>query len=171
MNWYAVQVRSSYEHRIADKCRCAISEEILHDCVIPKYIYAKKYQGIWHEERAILFPGYIFMISDQVEFLNVALKQIPDFIKIIGKKQMEIYTLEEEEIHFLQSFGKEDNIVTMSKGLIEGNQIYITQGPLKGKEGLIVKIDRHKRLAYLQLSMFHKELIAKVGLEIISKCL
>ena len=59
----------------------------------------------------------------------------------------------------------------MSKGLIEGNQIYITQGPLKGKEGLIVKIDRHKRLAYLQLSMFHKELIAKVGLEIISKCL
>lgn len=170
MNWYAVQVRVSCEHKIADKCRNAISEAILFDCVVPQYIYTKKYQGLWHEEKDILFPGYIFMISDHVELLNVELKRIPDFIRIIGKKQMEIYPLEEEEVHFLQSFGKEENTVEMSKGFIEGDRIYITQGPLQGREGLIVKIDRHKRLAYLQLSMFQKELTTKVGLEIISKC-
>lgn len=58
----------------------------------------------------------------------------------------------------------------MSTGFIQGDKIFVTEGPLQGKEGLIIKIDRHKRIAYLQLSMFNKETIAKVGLEIISKC-
>ena len=53
---------------------------------------------------------------------------------------------------------------------IQGEQIFITEGPLQGKEGQIIRIDRHKRIAYLQLSMFNKETTTKVGLEIISKC-
>ena len=58
----------------------------------------------------------------------------------------------------------------MSTGFIQGEQIFITEGPLQGKEGQIIRIDRHKRIAYLQLSMFNKETTTKVGLEIISKC-
>ncbi len=170
LNWYAVQVRGSYEQRIANKCRNAIDQDILFDCVIPQYIYKKKYLGLWHEERDILFPGYIFMITDQVELLNVALRRIPDFVRIIGKKQMHIYPLEEEEVNFIRRFGKEAHIVEMSEGYVEGDRIYITKGPLRGREGSIVKVDRHKRLAYLRLNMFQKELTAKVGLEIISKC-
>ncbi|RJV84975.1 transcription antiterminator, partial [Erysipelotrichaceae bacterium AF19-24AC] len=78
--------------------------------------------------------------------------------------------LDEEEITFMKSFGKEKHVVEMSTGFIQGDQIFITEGPLQGKEGLIIKIDRHKRIAYLQLSMFNKETTTKVGLEIISKC-
>lgn len=70
----------------------------------------------------------------------------------------------------MKSFGKKGHIVDMSIGFIRGDKIYITEGPLQGKEGLIVKIDRHKRIAYLRLSMFNKETTTKVGLEIISKC-
>ncbi|WP_416239277.1 KOW motif-containing protein, partial [[Clostridium] innocuum] len=53
----------------------------------------------------------------------------------------------------MKSFGKEEHVVEMSTGFIQGEQIFITEGPLQGKEGQIIRIDRHKRIAYLQLSM------------------
>ncbi|MCI8541125.1 MAG: antiterminator LoaP [Erysipelotrichaceae bacterium] len=170
MNWYAVQVRSGCEQKIAKKCRNTIDAELLYDCIVPQYVYAKKYEGLWHEEKGILFPGYIFMLSDKVELLNVEVRSLPDFVRILGKKQLEFYPLEADEVCFLQHFGADSNVVAMSKGFIEGDRIFISEGPLQGREGLIVKIDRHKRMAYLRLSMFQKELTAKVGLEIISKC-
>lgn len=109
-------------------------------------------------------------IINHIEELNVELKKIPDFTKIIGRKKAEICCLDEDEIVFIKSFADKKYTVDMSTGFIQGDKIFVTEGPLQGKEGLIIKIDRHKRIAYLQLSMFNKETIAKVGLEIISKC-
>ena len=170
MNWYVVQVRSGHEKQIAEKCGTMISNSVLKECFIPEYVRRKRYLGEWHDVRDVLFKGYVFMITDAVEQLNVELKKIPDFTKIIGRKNMEIFPLAESEVAFLESFGKEEHVVDMSVGFIKGDQIFITEGPLQGKEGLIMKIDRHKRIAYLQLSMFNKETVTKVGLEIISKC-
>ena len=145
MKWYVGQVRSGHERKIVEKCRTMISKDIL-------------------------FKGYIFMITDQIDQLNIELKKIPDFVKVIGKKKADIFPLNEEEVAFMKSFGKENHVVEMSTGFIQGEQIFITEGPLQGKEGQIIRIDRHKRVAYLQLSMFNKETTTKVGLEIISKC-
>ncbi|MFQ9924872.1 MAG: antiterminator LoaP [Beduini sp.] len=169
MNWYVIQVRSGHEKEIADKCRSLISKEVLQDCFIPEYYVQKKFHGQWHKVKQILFKGYVFLISDHIEELFNELKKIPDFTKVIGKKKEEIYPLKEEEVVFLVNFSKEDHIVDMSIGYIEGEQIYVTEGPLKGKEGMIQKIDRHKRMAYIQVSLFNEETTAKVGLEIISK--
>ena len=47
--------------------------------------------------------------------------------------------------------------------------IRITHGPLMGQEGNIVKIDRHKRVAYVDVSLFGQVTTVQVGLEIISK--
>lgn len=72
-------------------------------------------------------------------------------------------------MHFLLTFGKDDQIVEMSEGIIENDQIIITRGPLKGHEGLIKKIDRHKRRAYLELEMFGRKIETQVGLEVVAK--
>lgn len=170
MSWYVIQVRNGYEYKVMQKCMMLISTEILHECFIPEYIYKKKYHGVWHDMKNVLFPGYIFMITDQIDDLSIELRKIPDYTKLLGKKATEIYPLNEEEVVFLESFGKKKHLVEMSTGFIHGDKIHITQGPLQGKEGMITKIDRHKRIAYVQLSMFNKETIAKIGLEIISKC-
>ena len=42
-------------------------------------------------------------------------------------------------------------------------------GPLKGMEGYIWKIDRHKRKAYLEVPMFNGMQNIQVGLEIVEK--
>ena len=170
MNWYVIQVRSGHEKEIADKCKFLIDSTILKDCFIPEYYVQKKFQGAWHQVKQILFKGYVFLISDSIDGLYNELKKIPDFTKVIGKKKEEIYPLKEEEVNFLVSFSKDDHIVEMSVGYIEGQVIYVTKGPLKGKEGMITKIDRHKRMAYIQVNLFNEIRTVKVGLEIINKC-
>ena len=144
-NWYVIQVRSGHEHQIAQSCRFRIADDILKECFIPEYKTRKKYRGQWHDVQAVLFKGYVFMISDQVDELFNELKKIPDLTKMIGKKKDIIYPLP------------------------EGDKITITRGPLMGKEGSIRKIDRHKRIAYIEVEFLNQISTVKIGLEIISK--
>lgn len=59
----------------------------------------------------------------------------------------------------------------MSTGVIINNTTKITEGPLVGLEKYVKKIDRHKRLAWLEFLIGDNEqLTMQAGLEIISKC-
>lgn len=169
MGWYVIQVSINHEAKTAHHCNMMISKDILKECFIPEYIRMKRYQGEWHEEKEILFDGYVFMITDRIEQLNMELKKIPDFARIVGKKKSDIFPLDPEEIAFLKEFAEKDHVVALSKGYIEGDRIIVSEGPLKGKEGSILKVNRHKRIAEIQLKMFNKDAVIKVGLEIISK--
>ena len=166
--WYVVQVRSGTEHNIRIQCNKKIPDTIMERCFIPYYEEKKKQNGTWNTLQKVLFPGYIFMITEDVEKLFFHLKTIEGMTKLIGTGQ-DIIRLKEEEITFLKRFGGEEQIVSMSEGIIEGTQVIITSGPLMGMEGLIQKIDRHKRKAWLDLELFGRMQQVEVGLEITRK--
>ena len=166
--WYVVQVRSGTEHNIRIQCNKKIPDAIMERCFIPYYEEKKKQNGTWNTLQKVLFPGYIFMITEDVEKLFFHLKTIEGMTKLIGTGQ-DIIPLKEEEITFLKHFGGEEQIVSMSEGIIEGTQVIITSGPLMGMEGLIQKIDRHKRKAWLDLELFGRMQQVEVGLEITRK--
>lgn len=166
--WYVVQVRSGTEHNIRIQCNKKIPDTIMERCFIPYYEEKKKQNGSWNTLQKVLFPGYIFMITEDVEKLFFHLKTIEGMTKLIGTGQ-DIIPLKEEEITFLKRFGGEEQIVSMSEGIIEGTQVIITSGPLMGMEGLIQKIDRHKRKAWLDLELFGRMQQVEVGLEITKK--
>lgn len=168
-NWYVIQVRSGLEEKIMNSCDFLVSKEILLECFVPRYKKVKKIRGSWNEVEETLFPGYIFLVSNEPNQLFQELKKVPEVTILLGKYGQDIFPLNEDEIVFLKSFGKEDHVVDMSFGYIEGDKIMVTSGPIKGKEGLIKKIDRHKRLAYIELEFLGQITNAKVGLEIIRK--
>ena len=168
-NWYVIQVIRGKEEQTASLCRNRIPSTILEECFIPKYKMKKKYEGAWHEITQILFPGYLFMISNHVELLNNELKKIPDFTKLLGNDGHEIYPLRKDEIHLLHYYGNDNHVVDMSYGYIKGDRIIITSGPLKGQEAQIRRIDRHKRLAFIEMTLFERRTLMKVGLEIVEK--
>lgn len=166
--WYVVQVRSGTEHNIRIQCNKKIPDTIMERCFIPYYEEKKKQNGTWNTLQKVLFPGYIFMITEDVEKLFFHLKTIEGMTKLIGTGN-DIIPLTEEEIAFLQRLGGDEQIVSMSEGIIEGTQVIITSGPLMGMEGLIQKIDRHKRKAWLELELFGRMQQVEVGLEITKK--
>ena len=77
--------------------------------------------------------------------------------------------LEIEEVQNLRSLTDKAFNITLSKGFIEGDQIYITEGPLKEQEGRIRKIDRHKRIAIVEMPFLGSTTNVRVPLEIAEK--
>lgn len=170
-NWYVIQVRSQKENEIAQTCKTLISQNVLQECFVPKYKKMKKVSGKWLEVEEVLFNGYVFIVTDYIDLLFHELRKIPDLTKLLGNDGNEIYPIREDEVFLLQKFLKisNDYSIGMSIGYIEGDTVTITSGPLKGFEGLIKKIDRHKRVAYLDVQLFEQVSFVKVGLEIVSK--
>lgn len=175
--WYVVQVKTGTEESVRKQFmrlyeaypqeepqRSLQSEK----CVIPYYEQMKRYQGAWHKERHILFPGYVFIISDDLERLKLRLRQIIGYTKLLGMED-EIIPLTEEEERFLCQIGGDEHVVEMSKGIVENTQVIITDGPLQGLEGLIRKINRHKRKAWIEVQMFGRIQWVEVGLEILEE--
>ena len=166
--WYVIQVRTGTEENICCQCRKIIDSSILERCFIPYYQEKKKYQGKWHTQERILFPGYVFLVTNHVEELYESLKDIIGSTRLIGTGE-EIVPLSEEEVTLLLRLGKEEQLVELSTGIIENSQIRILEGPLVGMEGTIRKIDRHKRKAWLEIEMFGRTVEMQVGLEVIAK--
>lgn len=166
--WYVIQVKSGNEENIVSQCQKVIDTDTLAKCFIPYYKQMRKYGGEWHEEKKILFPGYVFLISEKVEELCFQLKSIMGLTKMVGVGD-DIVPLDIEEVEFLKSFGREAQVVEVSHGLIENDEIHIIEGPLKGMEGSIKRIDRHKRIAFLEIEMMGRKVETKVGLEIVSR--
>ena len=166
--WYVIQVRTGTEEEIQRQCETIIDKSILEKSFIPKYEQERKYQGQWHTELKILFPGYVFLISGEKEKLFFELKRIIGLTKLLGTGET-IVPLTDEEVNFLLRLGGEEQTVGMSEGFIENDRGVVTSGPLKGNEGLIRKIDRHKRKAWLEIEMFGRTVEMQVGLEVVGK--
>ena len=109
------------------------------------------------------------MITYRIDDLFTELKKVPDLTRLLGNDGTNIYPIYKQEAKFLSQFGGQQHIVDMSIGYIEGDMIHIDSGPLIGYEGHVTKIDRHKRIAYVDISLFGRQTTVKVGLEIISK--
>lgn len=163
--WYVIQVRVGTEEQICSQCKKRISGDILESSFIPYYETKKKTASQWKTEQKILFPGYVFLITEQVESLFFALKKVEGLTKLLGTGN-EIVPLSQREEEFLKRLGGDDHVVEMSEGIIEGDRVIIESGPLQDQEGYIVKIDRHKRKAWLEIPMFGGIQRVEVGLEI-----
>jgi transcriptional antiterminator NusG len=161
-----MQLRSGTEHKILAKLTSLADPEILERGFVPLYEQKKRYQGKWHIEEKILFPGYLFLVTDKID------KLVQELSRILGSSHIlktgdEIVPLTDQEVELLQRMGKQDQKVEMSIGIIVNDKVRITSGPLVGMEGLIKRINRHKRVANLSLEMFGGVTDFQVGLEII----
>lgn len=129
----------------------------------------KRVAGEWRHVRELLFPGYLFLKTNDPEGASQLLGQLPGLSRILGRNGAFI-PLSTQEVSWLEVLTAPDaHVVKMSRGIVERDEIVVTEGPLRGHEALIAKVDRHKRLAYLEVRMFGRTKTVRVGLEIVRK--
>ena len=167
--WYVAQVQSGREASTLDMCRRFVSPSIMKDCFMPETEVLWKIRGEWRLVRRLLFPGYLFFVTDDVDELNKELLRVPMPIRLLGNEENSFFPLTDRERDWFLSFMDGDHVVRMSEGCINGDQVTITRGPLMGFEGDIRKIDRHKRRAYIDVNLFGRTVPASIGLEIVRK--
>lgn len=166
---YVIQVMGGREKRVLALLRKLVDEDLAQESFLAQYEVMKKYAGEWRKRTEILLPGYIFVVTDEPEKLAAQLRRIPAFTRILGNNDMFI-PLNDQETAFISAFTDIDHrTVELSEGVIEGDAIRILKGPLMDQLGSIKRIDRHKRLAYLEIEILGRKKTIKLGLEIVAK--
>lgn len=171
--WYVIQVVGGREESMLKKIERLVRRELFDKCFIPKYEVSEKRGGEWVVRRKVLFPGYVFVDTRDPKGFNAALKDVRGMTRLLASGDAEsgrrFIQISDDEKALICAFTGESHVMRMSEGVIEGDEVRIVNGPLCGCEAMVVKIDRHKRLAWLDAEMFGRHLKLKVGLEVVRK--
>lgn len=158
--WYVIQVPTGKEAAL-----CAVIERVagsgeLSECFVPSFETQRKVRGAWETVRAVLFPGYVVAVTRNVG----ALKQR---LLTMGES---FVPLDDADRAWLSAFTTaDDRAIPMSMGVVEGDRIVVTQGPLMGHEGWITSVNRRKSLAFIQVEMFGRKIETRIGLGIVRR--
>lgn len=189
--WYAVWIRTGQEERLLKLCNRrqnelerfphiwegealpggALPEDgkmAFFECFLPKYERAWRIKGKWEKREELLFPGYLFFITEYPDRLHRLLKTIPEFAKILGDDDGPI-PLYEQEAEFLQKHTNQRHVFEMSMAEMIGQELIVTKGPLQDYKGKVLRIDRHRRTVVLEVEFFGRTVEMKVGMEVVKR--
>ena len=147
-----------------------LSEEQKKRIFVPTYDCMKKYQGSWHMEQKPAFRNcFLIECRDRDDLADMLHRlQCADiFAENITANTIAL--LPEQEVFLRNLMMPETKKISMSTGYIKDGRTYVTKGPLQGREKMISRIDRHKRLAKLRFAAGNTDRELCAGLEIISK--
>ncbi|MDO4590662.1 MAG: antiterminator LoaP [Slackia sp.] len=167
--WYVIQVVGGKEDETLELLRRIVDRSIVLEAFIPRRHVMHRRDGVWRTVDEILFPGYLFVVTHDPEGLVRQLRRVPRFTRLLGESNRKFVPLPAREVELLKEFGGPFHVVGMSQGVIDGDCIRIEKGPLKGREAIIRKVDRHKRIAFVEMDVMGRRKTVKLGLEIVRK--
>ncbi len=168
-HWYIVQVFRGQEDFFINRF---INHED-YEVFTPKQVQLLKRKESLIKVIRPLFPGYIFIETDKEfkefrKFYQEFMSIIDGCIRIIKYKD-DVEALAPHERAFIERFIDKKKVIDSSIGFIEGDRIRIIEGPLIGNESLIRKINRHKRTALVEVTLFGEIQTIELSCEIIAK--
>lgn len=168
-HWYVVQVFRGKEDIFIDR----LKQYGDYNVFTPKQVQLFKRKDRVIKVLKPMFAGYIFVETDEDyktfrEFYQQSISIIEGCIKVLKYKD-EVEALYPQERLFIERFVNKDRVIDSSIGFIEGDHIKIIEGPLVGNESLIKKINRHKRTALVEITLFGELQSIELSCEIIAK--
>ena len=154
MNYYIIQVATGREQAFIDGLQKKAPEVAqAHNFIyLTRELYIRR-QGKTLREEQPVFPSYIIMqTTGTVDAQTVqALKTLPDFYHFL-KSNTEITPLAGNDLCIIQHFlGLGPRIGPSLVRFDENDRIVVVEGPLKGIEGSIIKVDRRKQRAKIRV--------------------
>lgn len=166
--WYVIHTMSGLEQKCMQQCQEYIDEAAYHEMFIPMYKTKKHFKKEWHEVEKPLFPGYLFVDTNEIEPIMTGLKKFRQYTKLLKDGDV-ISPVKKEEQDFLALMMDKNHIVQYSEGFLIGDEVYITSGPLRKIPGWIKSVDRHRRTAKMEIPIFGRRTPIEVGLGTIAR--
>ena len=136
--WYALRVRSRYEHTVATHLQGRGYESLL-----PLYKCRHRWSDRFKEIELPLFPGYVFCHFNPLNRLPIL--SIPGVVHVVGVGRAAV-PIDENEIATLQAAVKSGLPSQPWPFLQVGHKVRIEYGPLCGLEGILLDFRGRQRL-------------------------
>jgi transcription antitermination factor NusG len=109
-----------------------------------------------------MFPGYLFLrhAMDKVSFIEV--HKTRGLVRMLGERWDRLAVAPEQEIEAVQKLLDARLPAVPHPYLREGQRVRISQGPLAGVEGLLVRIKPNKGLLVLSINLLQRSVAVEV---------
>jgi transcriptional antiterminator NusG len=171
MHYFAIQVFTSQEEDFMRRAgRVALAEGLR--LFVPKRVLSIRKGGKTRNLQVPVFPGYVFLESPEEEIEHDSrwsIRRMEGFIRFLKDSRKPSPLPEADRrilLHFI-SFGERAD---KSKVIFDDNdRIQVLEGPLKGLEGRITKVDRRRGRAKIRLDMCETGFLIDLGFEVVAK--
>lgn len=163
-SWYVLHVKTGREDSLCDILRNIPNCRAL----VPKRKLRELRRGNWKTAVKTLFPGYVFVNTFMDAARYYTLTGLPSVIRILGNSYGPQPVTEDEMRLILRISGGGDP-PGISSAFIEGGEVIVTDGPLTGMEGRILKVDARRFRAKVNISILGQSRIVELGIHMITK--
>nr|WP_319487252.1 transcription termination/antitermination NusG family protein [uncultured Caproiciproducens sp.] len=161
MKWYVLQVMTGME----DQIRKQLAHKGIHASV-PHEMRVLRSGGKWLQREYILIPSYVFVQIDYTAALFYVLKETSGIIKLLGNGGQPSPLSPNEEDWIITW---ENPLEPSTVRFVEMGGYQVISGPLTGQNIKILKIDRHRRRAKVEISILGKPKITYLSLEVLKE--
>jgi transcription antitermination factor NusG len=157
--WFALQVRSRQEVRVADHLQGQG-----YDWFLPLYKLRKRWSDRIKEVDAPLFAGYLFCRFNPQNRLPIS--KTPGVIQIVGFNNVPA-PIDESEIRSIRTIVAAGLTHQPWPFLAVGDRVRIESGPLVGLEGILTDVRRSQRLV-LSVTMLQRSVAVEIDSALVS---
>ncbi len=151
--WFAILSRAGRE-----KNATLLLENAGYECYLPMVKLTRQWSDRMKETEQPLFPGYLFCRMNPSNRLPILMT--PGVIHIVGVGKAPI-PIEEAEIIAIQRAGKSGLSIMPWPYLQVGHVARIENGPLRGMEGIVVKIKSGLKLV-LSVNLLQRSVAVEI---------
>lgn len=169
MSWYIMYVQTRHEDIIYNQINSSLSrsnKNIQYQLLIPKRKITERKNAKYHQVLRNLFPGYIFVNTEQIidfYYSVISINKIYKFIKVDN----DFLEVKQDEIDSILDLVNNEGVIEISEACNTENGIKILNGPLYKIEGKIRKIDKRKGRARVEFLIQCKKIHIDLGIKIL----
>jgi transcriptional antiterminator NusG len=175
-NWYALFVRTYEERRVMEQLQGKLDSD-RYAVFVPTKDYAFSKNGIKTIRRVPWLSGYVFIASmdspeECLEKVRFHICRDPRVYKMLSNDgQMESTALSEHDKSIMTAILDEEFNIPAVEGVVIDDRVVILDGAFRGVGGKVVKINKHRQTATLELDIqfFGRATTLEVMLNIIAR--
>lgn len=166
--WYVIQVQARHETAVVEKCHARgvlLPGEDIFTILSERMV---KERGEWKKRTEAAFQKYIFAETGDTDGLRIRLRKVEEMTKMLGVDDS-IVPIQPEEQELLERLGGEGHVIRYSEGYMVNEKLVVTDGPMKGLEGLVKWTDRHQRIAGIEMDLLGQKVTVRMGIGILKR--
>ena len=164
--WCVVHVKDKGELRMEDFVSGLLPHNLNARCFHLIRNRRMKFRGEWHTVQEDLFPGYVFIDTDEPDRVYKELKKAPR-PKLLFSDDDYVSTLERHESDLMERLTDRRGVIGISKVHIrsDGTLRYLS-GPLSRMGFMVKKVNLHKRIAEIEAEFMGRKRVLYLGIDI-----
>ena len=170
MDWFVVQVLTGKEEDFRTFARAMVPTWCQGEMHLPIRRLPVRRNGKVRLSDKPVFPGYLFIATDSLTpEMAGAYRRVPGFMRWLGNGAVPL-PLGVDDLDVLQGLLSHGEILGISRIRYTNDmRIQVVDGPLKGLEGRIIRVDKRKQRARVCLDMYRNSFEVDFAFELIAE--